>query len=195
MNILHNLNNPALVTMARPNGFQYNGYKIKYDWCRDAHHCILSTSTKGYQSHIVHKSNPVIVEYLRQLKIYTDEQAMKYKAKMAKLAENKKNSPWTAFQWRLKFLKEYNWYTKRVRSGSAFEFFEVTHIEPDAIVMSSEMIRESKIQHNRTPIGRYEAKRTYSPESFEAALDKIKADMLKASKKEHEAVLKAIDAL
>ena len=193
MNILYNLNNPALVTMARPNGFQYNGQKIKYDWCRDEHVCELST--KGYHSHIVPKSNPVIVEYLRQLKIYNDEQERKYKAKMAKLAENKKNSPWTAFQWRLKIFKELGYYSKRQRAGSAFIFFEVSKVEPGAIDEKRQCFVESKIQHGRYPIARFEAKRTYSPESFAACVEKIKADILGESKKEHEETMKAIEAL
>lgn len=189
------LNNPNLVRMSREHGFWYGKIHIKVQHFND--HAILTTKEHG-SCHIslVH---PVFAEYLRQLKIWLKEERAKAEARCEArkktLAANKANSPWTAFEWRLKFLKEYNWYTKRVRAGSAFEFFEVTHIEPDAIVMSSEMIRESKIQYNHRPIGRYEAKRTYSPESFAAALDKIKADMLKASKKEHEAVLKAIDAL
>lgn len=193
MNILYNLNNPALVTMARPNGFQYNGHKIKYDWCRDGHVCELSV--KGYHSHIVPKSNPVIVEYLRQLKIYNDEQERKYRARMDKLAENKKNSPWTAFQWRLKIFKELGYYSKRVRAGSAFIFFEVSKVEPGAVDEKGQRFLESKIQHGRTPIARFEAKRTYSPESFAACVEKIKADILGESKKEHEEVLMAIDAL
>lgn len=193
MNILYNLNNPALVTMARPNGFQYNGHKIKYDWCRDAHVCELSV--KGYHSHIVPKSNPVIVEYLRQLKIYNDEQERKYRARMDKLAENKKNSPWTAFQWRLKIFKELGYYSKRVRAGSAFIFFEVHNVEPGAVDEKGQRFLETKIKHSRTPIARFEAKRTYSPESFAACVEKIKADILGESKKEHDEVLKAIDAL
>lgn len=193
MNILYNLNNPALVTMARPNGFQYNGYKIKYDWCRDAHVCELSV--KGYHSHIIPKSNPVIVEYLRQLKIYNDEQEKKYRARMDKLAENKKNSPWTAFQWRLKIFKELGYYSKRQRAGSAFLFYEVFHVEPGAVDEKRQCFHEDKIQHGRTNIARFEAKRTYSPESFAACVEKIKADILGESKKEHDEVLKAIDAL
>lgn len=186
--------NPQLVTRTRPrSGFWYNGFHVKYQWTNRCEAMILTI--KGFEPTVLPKNHPVVEEFIRQCRLWNAEESKKYDARKLKLAENKKNSPWTAFQWRLKFLKEYNWYTKRVRSGSAFEFFEVTHIEPDAIVMTSEMIRESKIQYNRRPIGRYEAKRTYSPESFELALEKIKADMLKASKKEHEAVLKAIDAL
>lgn len=193
MNILYNLNNPALVTMARPRGFWYNGFHIKYGWMKDDKVCELTV--KGYHPHIVPKSNPVIVEYLRQLKIYNDEQEAKYRVKMAKLAENKKNSPWTAFQWRLKIFKELGYYSKRVRAGSAFIFFEVHNVEPGAVDEKSQRFLETKIKHSRTPIARFEAKRTYSPESFAACVEKIKADILGESKKEHEEVLKAIDAL
>lgn len=186
--------NPQLVTRARPrSGFWYNGYHVKYQWTNRCEAMILTV--KGFKPVVLPENHPVIMEFRRQCKLWSAEEGKKYDARMKQLAENKKNSPWTAFQWRLKFLKEYNWYTKRVRSGSAFEFYEVTQIEPDAIVMSSEIIRESKIRHSCAPIGRYEAKRTYSPESFELALEKIKADMLKVSKKEHDEVLKAIDAL
>lgn len=193
MNILYNLNNPALVTMARPNGFQYNGHKIKYAWCKDEHLCELST--KGYHSHIVPKSNPVIVEYLRQLKIYTAEQTRKHRDRLDKLAENKKNSPWTAFQWRLKIFKELGYYSKRQRASSAFLFYEVFHVEPGAVDEKRQCFHEDMIQHGRAPIGRYEAKRTYSPESFAACVEKIKADILGASKIEYDKTLKAIEAL
>lgn len=193
MNVLYNLVDPTLVTMARPHGFWYNGVHIKYGWMKDQNVCELSV--KGYHSHIVPKSNVVVSEYLRQLKIWNDEQAVKHKARMDKLAENKKNSPWTAFQWRLKIFKELGYYSKRQRAGSAFLFYEVHNVEPGAVDEKGQRFLETKIEHSRNPIARFEAKRTYSPESFAACVEKIKADILGVSKKEHEAVLKAIDAL
>ena len=193
MNILYNLTDPSLVTMARPHGFWYNGFHVKYGWMKDDKVCELTV--KGYHSHIVPKSNVVVAEYLRQLKIWNKEQEAKYRARMDKLAENKKNSPWTAFQWRLKIFKELGYYSKRVRAGSAFIFFEVHNVEPGAVDEKGQRFLEMKIKHSRTPIARFEAKRTYSPESFAACVEKIKANILGESKKEHEAVLKAIDAL
>lgn len=193
MNILYNLTDPSLVTMARPHGFWYNGFHIKYDWMRDDKVCELTV--KGYHPHIVPKSNVVVAEYLRQLKIWNKEQEAKYRARMDKLAENKKNSPWTAFQWRLKIFKELGYYSKRVRAGSAFIFYEVHSVEPGAVDEKGQRFLETKIKHGRTPIARFEAKRTYSPESFAACVEKIKADILGESKKEHDEVLKAIDAL
>ena len=193
MNVLYNLVDPTLVTMARPHGFWYNGVHIKYGWMKDQNVCELSV--KGYHSHIVLKSNVVVSEYLRQLKIWNVEQAMKYKARMDKLKENKKNSPWTAFQWRLKIFRELGYYSKRRHAGSAFLFFEVSQVEPDAIDEKRQCFIESKIRHGRCPIASFEAKRIYSPESFAACVEKIKADILRESKKEHEEVLKAIDAL
>lgn len=193
MNILYNLVDPALVTMARPQGFWYNGVHIKYGWMKDQNVCELSV--KGYHSHIVSKSNVVVVEYLRQLNIWNAEERAKHIARMNKLAENKKNSPWTAFQWRLKIFKELGYYSKRQRAGSAFLFYEVHNIEPGAVDEKGQRFLETKIKHSRTPIARFEAKRTYSPESFAACVEKIKADILGESKIEYDKTMKAIDAL
>lgn len=189
------LNNPNLVRMSREHGFWYGKIHIKVEHFVD--HAILTTKEHG-SCHIslVH---PVFAEYLRQLKIWLKEERAKAdarcEARKKKLAENKANSPWTAFEWRKKFLLEMGWYTDRVRGGSAFQFHEVLRLAPNAIDEKAKCFYTGCIDFVRKPLGRYEAKRIYSPESYAAAIDKVKEDMLKESKKEHEAVLKAIDAL
>lgn len=189
------LNNPNLVRTSREHGFWYGKIHIKVQHFND--HAILTTKEHG-SCHIslVH---PVFAEYLRQLKIWLKEERAKAdarcEARKKKLAENKANSPWTAFEWRKKFLLEMGWYTDRVRGGSAFQFHEVLRLAPNAIDEKAKCFYTGCIDFVRKPLGRYEAKRIYSPESYAAAIDKVKEDMLKESKKEHEAVLKAIDAL
>lgn len=189
------LNNPNLVRTSREHGFWYGKIHIKVQHFND--HAILTTKEHG-SCHIslVH---PVFAEYLRQLKIWLKEERAKAEARCEarkkKLAENKANSPWTAFEWRKKFLLEMGWYTDRVRGGSAFQFHEVLRLAPNAIDEKAKCFYTGCIDFVRKPLGRYEAKRIYSPESYAAAIDKVKEDMLNASKKEHEAVLKAIDAL
>jgi hypothetical protein len=189
------LNNPNLVRMSREHGFWYGKIHIKVHHFLD--HAILTTKEHGSWSTTL--VQPVFAEYLRQLKIWTKEQRVKAEARSEArkktLAANKANSPWTAFEWRKKFLLEMGWYTDRVRGGSAFQFHEVLRLAPDAIDEKAKCFHTGCIDFVRKPLGRYEVKRIYSPESYAAAIDKVKEDMLKESKKEHEAVLKAIDAL
>lgn len=189
------LNNPNLVRMSREHGFWYGKIHIKVEHFVD--HAILTTKEHG--SCHISLVQPVFAEYLRQLKIWLKEERAKAEARCEArkktLAANKANSPWTAFEWRKKFLLEMGWYTDRVRGGSAFQFHEVLRLAPNAIDEKAKCFYTGCIDFVRKPLGRYEAKRIYSPESYAAAIDKVKEDMLKESKKEHEAVLKAIDAL
>lgn len=190
-----NLNNPNLVRTSRKHGFWYGKVHIKVQHFSD--HALLTTKKDG--SWYTSFAQPVFAEYLRQLKIWLKEEDVKIaarnEARKKTLEANKTNSPWTAFEWRKKFLLEMGWYTDRVRGGSAFQFHEVLRLAPDAIDEKAKCFRTGGIDFVRKPLGRYEAKRTYSPESYAAALAKVKEDMLAESKLEYNKTMKAIEAL
>lgn len=189
------LNNPNLVRTSRKHGFWYGKVHIKVQHFSD--HALLTTKEDG--SWYTSLAQPVFAEYLRQLKIWSKEERAKAEARSAArkktLAANKANSPWTAFEWRKKFLLEMGWYTDRVRGGSAFQFHEVLRLAPDAIDEKTKCFYTSGIDFVKKPLGRYEAKRIYSPESYAAALAKVKEDMLAESKTEYDKTMKAIEAL
>lgn len=189
------LNNPSLVRTSREHGFWYGKIHIKVNHFED--HAILTTKEHG--SWYTSLAQPVFAEYLRQLKIWLKEQRAKAdarsEARKKTLAANKANSPWTAFEWRKKFLLEMGWYTDRVRGGSAFQFHEVLRIAPDAIDEKAQCFYTGCIDFVRKPLGRYEAKRIYSPESYAAAIAKVKEDMLAESKIEYNKTMQAIEAL
>lgn len=189
------LNNPNLVRMCREHGFWYGKIHIKVH--RFDSYAILTTKEHGSWKTLL--TQPVFVEYRRQLKIWLQEQRVKAdarsEARKKTLAENKANSPWTAFEWRKKFLLEMGWYTDRVRGGSAFQFHEVLRLAPDAIDEKAKCFYTGCIDFVRKPLGRYEAKRIYSPESYAAAIAKVKEDMLAESKIEYNKTMKAIEAL
>ena len=181
--------------MSREHGFWYGKIHIKVQHRKD--HAILTTKEHG--SCQILTGHPVFAEYLRQLKIWLKEERAKAdarsEARKKALAANKENSPWTAFEWRKKFLLEMGWYTDRVRGGSAFQFHEVLRIAPDAIDEKAKCFYTGCIDFVKKPLGRYEAKRIYSPESYAAAIAKVKEDMLAESKKEYDKTMKAIEAL
>lgn len=189
------LNNPNQVRMSREHGFWYGKIHIKVQHYEG--YAILTTKEHG--SCRMMKGHPVFTEYLRQLSIWLKEERAKALAKSEErkkaLAANKANSPWTAFEWRKKFLLEMGWYTDRVRGGSAFQFHEVLRIAPDAIDEKAKCFYTGCIDFVKKPLGRYEAKRIYSPESYAAAIAKVKEDMLAESKKEYDKTMKAIEAL
>lgn len=153
------LNNPNLVRMSREHGFWYGKIHIKVQ--RFVDYAILTTKEHG--SWKTPLAQPVFVEYRRQLKIWLKEQRAKAdarsEARKKTLAANKANSPWTAFEWRKKFLLEMGWYTDRVRGGSAFQFHEVLRLAPDAVDEKAKCIHTGCIDFVRKPLGRYEAKR------------------------------------
>ena len=189
------LNNPNLVRMCRLHGFWYGKIHIKVEHYEG--YAILTTKEHG--SCQIPRVHPVFAEYHRQLEIWLKDERAKAdarsEARKKALAANKKNSPWTAFEWRKKFLLEMGWYTDRVRGGSAFQFHEVLRLAPDAIDEKAKRFYTGCIDFVKKPLGRYEAKRIYSPESYAAAIAKVKEDMLAESKKEYEKTMKAIDAL
>lgn len=189
------LNNPNQVRMSREHGFWYGKIHIKVQHYEG----YAMLSSKGHGSCQMMKGHPVFTEYLRQLSIWLKEERAKAEARCEArkkaLAANKANSPWTAFEWRKKFLLEMGWYTDRVRGGSAFQFHEVLRLAPDAIDEKAKCFYTGCIDFVKKPLGRYEAKRIYSPESYAAAIAKVKEDMLAESKMEYNKTMKAIEAL
>ena len=126
--IADTLKDPALVTMAREDGFRYNNKKIKFD---NRYTCTFIDGSRLYDDH------PVIVEYRKQYWDWCTERTQKARKKrdafLAEKLELAKTSTMTAFEWRVKLWKEHGLLLVRRPYGMGDFLCYITAFNPVAI--------------------------------------------------------------
>lgn len=187
--IADTLKDPALVTMARDNGFRYDGKKIKF-----ANHytCAFSDGSRLYDDH------PVIVEYKKQYCEWSAERTQKARKKrdafLAEKQELAKTSTMTAFEWRVKLWKEHGLLLVRRPYGMGDFLCYITAFNPAAI--KGNQIKASMLHIDSCDwICSFSAYNVYTDSTIDDCVEKVKASIEREKDKKKKELLKILDVL
>lgn len=187
--IADNLKDPALVTMAREDGFRYDNKKIKF--ANRYNHNFLDGSE-------LPSDHPVMLEYDRQYCVWSAERTQKARQKRdAFLAEKKKlakTSTMTAFEWRVKLWKEHGLFLVRRQYGMGEFLCYITPFNPAAI--EGKKIKASMLHLDDYEwICGYSAYNVYTDGSIDDCVGKVKSAIEREKDKKKKELLKILDVL
>jgi len=185
--IADTLKNPALVSMARDNGFRYDNKKIKF--LNEYSHRFLDGSE-------LPADHPVMVEYRKQYCEWHTERAMAAgKKRQAFLAEKKelaKASTMTAFEWRVKLWKEHGLLLVRRPYGMGDFLCYITAFNPAAI--EGNRIKASMLHLDDWICG-FSAYNVYTESTIGECVEKVKASIEREKESKKKELLKILDVL
>lgn len=197
------LTDPSLVSMARNNGFRYNGKKIKFDqgypiWyprCNGGKYVMMLAGGQHY----LDTDTPVYMEYKKQFSEFWKEQSQKAAAKRdAMLAEKKekaKLSTMTSFEWRYRLAKEHGLYLKRRPYGmGAFLVYRLIVPVTDADVKNSKFI-ESNLKYDNNYVCGYSAYKVYTDETIQEVVAAVKRANEREMKRANKEIIDALKVL
>ena len=187
--IADTLKDPALVTMARDDGFRYDNKKIKF-----ASHY----PCKFLDGSFLPDDHPVIMEYKKQYCEWSTERTQKARKKRdAFLAEKEKlakTSTMTAFEWRMKLWKEHGLLLVRRPYGMGDFLCYITAFNPAAI--KGNQIKSSKLHLDNVDwICTFSAYNVYTDGTIDDCVENVKTAIEREKDKKKKELLKILDVL
>lgn len=187
--IADTLKDPALVTMARDDGFRYDNKKIKFD---SRYSCRFIDGSSLPVDH------PVIVEYRKQYDEWYTECIQKARKKrdafLAEKQELAKKSTMTAFEWRVKLWKEHGLLLVRRPYGMGDFLCYLTAFNPAAI--KGNQIKSSMLHFEEADwICGFSAYGVYTDSTINDCVEKVKTAIEREKDKKKKELLKILDVL